>query len=239
MPRREKESVIYAWKRADREVMDMLLPPGDRHRWSNLLSQARKIRMGPTTLKNHLDKLIQVGLVSREVEDTDDGPAVYYSRRDPLLFPETFMEVYRLKDDLRKIGKIAQKAKTKEKTLEIYDVTSRVHTYFAQSALPALLYASLSGKGPYGINAIGEKSEEEVEEMFDQMMDDMHELADELLDNVIRPWIHDMLNVFGSVPYDFRDTLENETASILRKAVSNLKEYDNLLKPFRVETSVS
>jgi DNA-binding transcriptional ArsR family regulator len=218
-------------------VLNLLPADSSEVNWTNLREKAENLGISSATLRAHLRSFTYLKMVTRRVDPSTYPPHVYYSRRDPLLFPGKFVEVYRLSRELALVGEIVDKAKAKRKTFEIYDAALKTHTLFAEAALPSLLYASLGGKGPYKIIGTGKKGKEEVEKFIAQLGVDTHDLADELLDTVIRPWIHEMLNVFSIIHSGSKHVLEEETESILRNAVRSLKEYDRLLEPFRPKIS--
>lgn len=231
--RRLKMRVRDRRRETEEIVLGLLQTNGLEKRWSDMEDEALRLNLSTATLARALKKFTQLRIVTRRVDDSTYPPTVYYGRRDPTLFPTEFMEVYRLSKELSLVGDIVEEVKGKGKTLDIYEAAMKVHTQFAQAALPALLYASLGGKGPYVSTKTGEEKKEELEKILAQMRVDIHALADELLDTVIRPWIHELLEVLNIFHSSSKSLLEEESEPTLRKAIRSLREYDQVIKPFR------
>jgi len=75
---------------AEKKVLNMPPQDGTRVRWSELEKQAEDMGMSLRTLRKHLDKCQQAGVMARTVDTEARPPRVYYQ----LLSPEIFSGVF-------------------------------------------------------------------------------------------------------------------------------------------------
>jgi len=214
-------------------VFNLLPMDGSQVQWSELRMRAEKKRISPPTLIKHLKWFVHLRMANRRVDNATYPPSVYYSRRDPLLFPMKFAEHVRLCAELDFVGDLTDKAKAGPETLKIYNEAINVNLLFMKAALPVILYASLGGKGPYTFKPRELAQEGAIDKHLNQLYEDMHSLADELLDVFLRPWIHKMLDVLSIFSSSNKGVIEEGATPALKEAMEALERYDLLLEPYR------
>jgi hypothetical protein len=68
-----------------KEELHKYLMEKEKVRWTLILSDFRKLKWGPTTLKETLDDMVKDGIIYREIKDSQKGPEVWYCLSLPKL----------------------------------------------------------------------------------------------------------------------------------------------------------
>ena len=106
------------------------------------------------------------------------------------------------------------------------DRAVKAHAILLSATMPALLYASLGGRGPYEVNP---KEPHDAENLLEKLGKDSHDVADELIDLLVRPWIHKLIDVALILNSSNKDCLIEVGGPLMKEGLERLKKLNETM----------
>jgi len=144
------------------------------------------------------------------------------------LFPGGMEMVLHAIDDLDEIGDTLSQGSDVIGMLN--DRAVKAHAILLSATMPALLYASLGGKGPYEIDL---KEPHEIENLLGKLDKDSHDVADELIDLIIRPWIHKLIDAALIFNSSNKDNLTEVGGPLMKEGIERLNKLNEIMMSLR------